>query len=48
MYAAIFWFKYVDHYDEQVKIRVFRVELGEISVVIAKHPDVRESVVISR
>ena len=34
--------------DRQVKIRGFRIELGEIEGLLAKHPTVRESVVIAR
>ncbi|WP_254173683.1 non-ribosomal peptide synthetase/type I polyketide synthase [Planktothrix pseudagardhii] len=34
--------------DRQVKIRGFRIELGEIEGLLAKHPNVRESVVIAR
>jgi amino acid adenylation domain-containing protein len=34
--------------DQQVKLRGFRVELGEIEVALAKHPSVRESVVVAR
>ena len=31
--------------DDQIKIRGYRVELGEIEAVLAKHPHVREAVV---
>jgi amino acid adenylation domain-containing protein len=34
--------------DEQVKVRGFRVELGEIESVLAQHPAVLESVVVAR
>lgn len=34
--------------DHQVKIRGFRIELGEIETALARHPSVRESVVLVR
>ena len=34
--------------DFQVKIRGFRIELGEIEAVLAQHPAVRESVVVTK
>ena len=33
--------------DQQVKIRGFRIELGEIEAALARHPDVREAVVVT-
>ncbi|GAB1540090.1 hypothetical protein NUACC21_27590 [Scytonema sp. NUACC21] len=39
--------EYLGRHDEQIKIRGFRVELGEIANVIAQHPDVQESVVVA-
>lgn len=37
---------FVDRADNQVKVRGFRVELGEIEVKLSQHPLVREAVVI--
>ncbi|MGD2089946.1 MAG: amino acid adenylation domain-containing protein [Candidatus Aminicenantes bacterium] len=34
--------------DHQVKLRGYRVELGEIEIVLTRHPTVREAVVIVR
>ncbi|HET7231440.1 MAG TPA: amino acid adenylation domain-containing protein, partial [Longimicrobium sp.] len=34
--------------DQQVKVRGFRVELGEIEAALTKHPAIRESAVITR
>jgi len=34
--------------DNQVKIRGFRIEPGEIEAVLARHPGVRETVVVAR
>ena len=34
--------------DQQVKLRGFRVELGEIEVALTRHPSVRESIVVAR
>ena len=33
--------------DHQVKVRGFRIELGEIEVVLARHPGVRQAVVVA-
>jgi acyl carrier protein len=38
--------EYLGRSDQQVKLRGFRVELGEIEAVLAEHPFVREAVVV--
>ncbi|HEY7767794.1 non-ribosomal peptide synthase/polyketide synthase [Longimicrobium sp.] len=40
--------EYLGRLDFQVKVRGFRVELGEIEARLAEHPDVREAVVVAR
>lgn len=40
--------EYLGRMDHQVKVRGFRVELGEIESVLNKHPAVRESVVLAQ
>jgi amino acid adenylation domain-containing protein len=39
--------EYLGRIDNQVKIRGFRLELGEIETVIARHPHIKDCVVIS-
>jgi acyl carrier protein len=40
--------EYLGRLDNQVKIRGFRVELGEIEVLLSRHPSVEEAVVAAR
>ena len=40
--------EFVTRADNQVKIRGFRIELGEIEATLARHPSVREAVVVAR
>jgi amino acid adenylation domain-containing protein len=40
--------EFLGRVDQQVKIRGFRIELGEIEVALARHPGVREAVVLAR
>jgi amino acid adenylation domain-containing protein len=40
--------EYIGRIDHLVKLRGFRIELGEIEAVLAKHPNVQQSVVIVR
>nr|WP_148905253.1 condensation domain-containing protein [Streptomyces parvus] len=37
--------EYVDRVDDQVKLRGFRVELGEIEAVLTRHPGIRDAAV---
>ncbi|MGL6342662.1 MAG: non-ribosomal peptide synthetase, partial [Waterburya sp.] len=39
--------EYLGRIDNQVKIRGFRLELGEIEAVIARHPEIKDCVVIA-
>ncbi|EGH35588.1 amino acid adenylation, partial [Pseudomonas syringae pv. japonica str. M301072] len=38
--------EYLGRNDDQIKIRGFRVELGEIEARLAEHSDIREAVVL--
>ena len=40
--------EFIGRLDTQVKIRGFRIELEGIEATLAKHPDVRQSVVVAR
>ena len=40
--------EYLGRMDYQVKLRGFRIEIGEIQAAIHKHPDIREATVIVR
>jgi amino acid adenylation domain-containing protein/FkbH-like protein len=40
--------QYLGRIDHQVKIRGFRIELGDIEAALARHPGVRQTVVMAR
>ena len=47
-YAADGNIEFIGRIDHQVKIRGFRIELGEVEALLAKHPGVREVLVVAR
>jgi amino acid adenylation domain-containing protein len=47
-YASDGQLEFVGRKDEQVKLRGYRVELGEIEATLMAHPDIKEAVVIPR
>jgi amino acid adenylation domain-containing protein len=47
-YTADGGIEFLGRLDHQVKIRGFRIEVGEIEAVLAKHPAVRDKVVVAR
>jgi amino acid adenylation domain-containing protein len=47
-YTASGELEYLGRMDDQVKVRGFRVELGEIESVLNNHPALRESVVVAQ
>ena len=40
--------EFIGRTDNQVKVRGYRVELGEIETVLSQHPQIKEAVVIAR
>jgi amino acid adenylation domain-containing protein len=40
--------EFLGRIDDQIKVRGFRVELGEIEATLAKHPSVKQAVVVAK
>ncbi len=40
--------EFVGRVDDQIKVRGFRVEMGEVEAVLTKHPTVRQSVMVAQ
>ncbi len=40
--------EFLGRFDHQIKLRGFRIEIGEIEAVLADHPSVQESIVVLR
>jgi acyl carrier protein len=40
--------EFIGRGDDQVKVRGFRIELGEIETVLARHPGVKQALVVAR
>jgi amino acid adenylation domain-containing protein len=47
-YRADGQIEFLGRRDNQVKVRGFRIELGEVEAVLARHPAIKESVVVAR
>src|SRR5262249_42467165 len=40
--------EFIGRTDDQIKIRGFRVELGEIAAALRQHPDIEDAIVVAR